>query len=353
MGQRLDKKIERLEQFKHLLLENPDGLTKAEAARRLEVHRSTIAEYIDDLSVQGVPIYEPSPERFAINRADYKVQIHLTLNESAAVHLAARLLTTCTDKHNPHAASALRKLGLALDKFAPLISRHLALSADVLDDDARRRDPVFTSVLETLTQAWSLGRKVRLTHQMDDGKVFEYDFAPYFIEPYAIGRAVHVIGLREPPSKVKTFKVERIRTVKLLDATYVIPADFDPREKLRGAWGIWYTDRPPEKVVLRFSRQVAYRVRETKWHYDEQVDEQPDGSLLWTAHIDEWQEMLPWVRGWGSECEVVEPKELRETLMGEAKAMAERYRWFVSSKQRADETPTLADTFNDFFGGKK
>src|SRR4029077_7607295 len=167
-------------------------------AQRLGVHRSTAGEYVDELS--GPPysmVYEVSPDLFAIDRAHYKVDVQLTLHESLVLHLAARLFATRTDKHNPHAAGALRKLGAALEKLAPLVSRHLKLSADVLDDPNRRRDPVFMQVLEILTKGWSLGRKVRLTHQMEDGQVFEYDFSPYFIEPYAVGRTVHVIGLRE------------------------------------------------------------------------------------------------------------------------------------------------------------
>jgi hypothetical protein len=68
--------------------------------------------------------------------------------------------------------------------------------------------------------------------------------------------------------------------------------------------------------------------------------------LIWRAEIDEWQEIVPWVRQWGAAVEVVEPKELREELMGEAKAMAERYGWFVSS-QPSGKSSTLDDFFGD------
>jgi CRISPR-associated endonuclease/helicase Cas3 len=346
MSERLDRKIERLDKLEYLLLDHPGGLTKAEIARRLGVHRSTAAEYIDDLSGRTV-LYEPSPGRYAIDRDAYKVRVRLTVHESLALHLAARLLTTRTDKHNPHAASALRKLGAALEKLAPRISQHLALSAEVLDDLSRRRDPVFMQVLETLTRAWSLSKNVHLTHEMENGRVFEYDFAPYFIEPYAVGRTVHVIGLREPPGQVRTFKVERIRTAILLDTSYEIPPNFDPRETLKDAWGIWYTEREPEEVVLRFSHKVATRVRETQWHHTEKTEEENDGSLIWRAKIAEWQEMLPWIRGWGADCEVLEPKELRETVMGEAKAIAEKYGWFVYSKPVGQPLSTLDDFFGD------
>ena len=325
MGERLERKIERLDELEFLLLQHPEGLTKAEIARRLQVHRSTAAEYIDDLG-KRVVLYEPSEGKYAIDREAYKVRVQLTLHESLAVHLAARLLTTRTDKHNPHAASALRKLGVALEKLAPRISQHLALSADVLDDSSRRRDPVFLQILETLTRAWSLGKKVHLTHEMDEGKIFEYDFAPYFIEPYAVGRTLHVIGLREPLGKVRTFKVENIRTAHLLEnSVYEIPPEFDAREILKDAWGIWYTERKPEPVVLRFTRQVAPRVRQTQWHHTERTQEEADGSLLWRAEIAEWQEMVPWVRGWGSDVEVMEPEGLRGAIVKEVKRMARKY----------------------------
>jgi CRISPR-associated endonuclease/helicase Cas3 len=100
------------------------------------------------------------------------------------------------------------------------------------------------------------------------------------------------------------------------------------------------------EVVLKFHPRVAHRVRETRWHRSEQVEEQPDGSLLWRARVAEPREMLPWIRGWGADCEVLEPQELREMLMGEAKAMAELYGWHVRSAAGAKSS-----TLDDFFGG--
>jgi hypothetical protein len=47
---------------------------------------------------------------------------------------------------------------------------------------------------------------------------------------------------------------------------------------------------------------------------------------------------------------VVEPEALRETLMGEAKAMAEQYGWFVSSRPGKADEDDLSGVFQDFFG---
>jgi CRISPR-associated endonuclease/helicase Cas3 len=350
MGKRLEKKIENLDNLVLLLLDHPKGLRKADIARKLGVHRSTAATYLDDLSTMGVPIYEISPHRFGIDRDDYEIELSLTMHESLAVHLATRLLTTRTDKHNPHAAGALRKLGHAIDRLAPLISKHLLQSADVIDGDHRRRDPIYLQALETLIRAWSLGQKVHLTHEMPNGKVFDYDFAPYFIEPYAVGRTTHVIGRREPPGALRTFKIERIRTIELLDENYIIPDDFDPGEQLKDAWGIWYSNDEPVTVELKFSREVAKRVQETQWHHTEQIEELDDGTLLWRAQIAEPQEMVPWIRGWGSQVMVIKPEQLRDRIAGEARRLASLYGWKVHRSENGETGEDDHQFFSDFFG---
>jgi CRISPR-associated endonuclease Cas3-HD len=323
--ERSNSKAERLLQLEQILLAFQEGLRKAEIARKLGVHRSTVGRYVEDLS-RRLPIWEDG-NLVGINRDDYLTSVRLTIHESMAVHLAARLMATRTDKHNPHAASALRKLGNALEKFAPQVSRHLLASADVMDDAARRHDPGYLRVLETLTRAWSDGWMVHLWHRHADGQVYEYDFAPYFIEPYAVGQTTHVIGWREPPGAIRTFKIERIQRIEMIRPArpYTIPESFDPRELLAEAWGIWYTEAQPVEVVLRFHPRVARRVRETRWHRSEHIEEQPDGSLIWHAQVAEPQEMLPWIRGWGADVEALAPEDLRDRLIKETRKTALLY----------------------------
>ncbi|WP_322496548.1 WYL domain-containing protein [Chloroflexus sp.] len=151
----------------------------------------------------------------------------------------------------------------------------------------------------------------KVWHQSDSGeKGSEYLLSPYFIEPYAIGQTTHVIGLAQLqhkrgwlPARMLTLKIERIRRAELTRESYQIPASFDPREYLSSAWGIWTSDHEPVDGVLRFNARVARRVQETRWHRSEQVEAQPDGTLIWRAQIAEPKEMLPWIRGWGADVE--------------------------------------------------
>jgi len=316
-------KAARLNQIEALLLAHPQGLRPSEIARRLGVHRSTVSRYLPDLSSF---VYTEDDGRWKIDRSGYLVNVRLTLHEAMALHLGARLMANCMDRHSTHAAGALRKLAIALERLAPRIADHLKASADLMDDANRRQDPVYMHVLETLTLAWSEGRKVRLKHQVGPGEpVNEYVYAPYFIEPYAIGHTGYAFGWREPPGALRTLKVERIRAAELLDEHYEIPPEFDINHLLADAWGIWYSDGEPVEVVLRFHPRVAARVRETRWHRSEQLEDLADGYLLWRARVAEPQEMMPWIRGWGPDVEVLAPPSVRERVAREMKQAAELY----------------------------
>jgi len=322
---RAENKAERLLQMEALLLAAPQGLTQAEMARRLGVDRSVIHRNLYDFQ-KLYPTIEHDDGRISLDRSAYLVKVAFTLHEATAVHLAARLLATRMDRQNPHAASALRKLGVALEKLAPRISAHVKQSAEVIDDASQWQDPRYLDVLEALTLAWAELRKVKVWHRSDKAqKVLEYLLCPYFIEPYAVGQTTHLIARDESNGKLRTLKIERIERVELTREHYEIPADFDPRDLLADAWGVWYTTSDPVEVTLKFSRDVASRLEETRWHRSEQETKLEDGSILWKAKVAEPQEMIPWIRGWGADCEVVSPDWLRKRLVKEAKKMARVY----------------------------
>lgn len=317
-----ETKANRLRQIEALLIEHSEGLTQSEISRRLGVHRSTIHRNLPDLDA---PVYEDHGRLF-IDRKAYLIDVRFTLHEALSIHMAARLLATVLDRQNPHAASALRKLSIALDSHAPHVSRHLARSADQIDEEAQWQDPNYLHILETLTYSWAEGKKVAIWYRKDESDpIRQFSFSPFYIEPSAVGRSAYVIGLREPPNEVRTFKIERIYRAELLTEPYSIPVDFDPAKLLSNAWGIWFTDEQPVEVVLKFGRRVAQRVRETRWHRSEQVTDLEDGSLLWRALIAEPQEMLPWIRGWGADVEVIAPEGLRRQIKDEVNQAMQLY----------------------------
>jgi len=123
---------------------------------------------------------------------------------------------------------------------------------------------------------------------------------------------------------VHIFKLERILEAELLEETFEAPAAFDGARLLASAWGVMYGEETTE-VVLRFSAGVARRVKESRWHASQTVEDGPDGSCLLRVRVAHPMEMKPWIRGWGGECEVLAPEGLRREIAAEMRRAAEVY----------------------------
>lgn len=344
-------KSDRIGQVERLLLDSRVPLAQAEVARRCGVHRSTIGRLIQSMVDHEIPVRYDDQGRIFIERTAYVSKVYLKLHEALAVFLAGRLLARYSDKPNEHTIAALEKLGVTLQGIMPALGEHITSTNHALRTRLPKQKSDYQRVLERLTESWAKTTKVRMWYRaLNASKTFQHTFAPYFLEPSAIGYSVYAIGFAEPPNQLRTRKLERIERVELTDEPFDVPADFDANELLAGAWSIWFDEEDqPTTVRLRFSGQQAIRrMNETTWHPSERKEQDGEGRLVWTAEIDEVKEMLPWIRGWGADCEVLEPAELREKVKGELRRQAGMYG--ITTKFDQQSGPDN-DLLGSLFGG--
>ena len=115
-----------------------------------------------------------------------------------------------------------------------------------MESSKTRRDPVYLTVLETLSKGWSEGRLVSLVHRsVHSGIDTAYLFAVYIIVPYAVGQSIQAIGKCRGEDHLRTLRVDRIVKATLTDETYAPPAEEGMTKTLADAWGIWYSDSDP------------------------------------------------------------------------------------------------------------
>lgn len=316
---RLMNRAERLRAIERMLYRSARGMRVVEIAQSCGVNRRTIYRDLDLLSVSGVPVWQDEG-RFGIERDRYLTTVRLNFNEAFALYMAARLLARHSDEHNPHVVTALDKLSTALPEP---ISGYIARTAKHVG--MRDLNERYIQVLEAITLAWSLQRKVRLWYRSPrSGQVRQRDFSPYFVEPSGSGYACYVIGFDDWSGEMRTFKLERLERAQMLDETYEIRGSFDPDEYLETSWGIMHGEGTVE-VVLQFAPGVTSRVKESIWHPSQEVDDLKNGGCLLTVRVSEPREMQPWIRSWGPDVEVLSPMSLRQAIAEEAARMADLY----------------------------
>lgn len=208
------------------LLQTHRRMTGAELAARLEVDGRTLRRYIAALEDLGIPILaERGRYGGYMLMPGYKVPpLMFTQEETLAVGLglvAARRLGL-GDR-----AAAIESAQAKLERVmpAPLQKRLRALGETVALDLPAPSAPVDDATLATLAEAIRSARRVRLDYQPEAGAATTRDVDPYGLV-YRRGRW-YVSGHCHLRRDLRSFRLDRIRQVQLVDAYFGRPAHFD------------------------------------------------------------------------------------------------------------------------------
>ncbi len=313
-------KAERLNELLRLYQQRP--YSDQELADKLGVQRQTIFRDRRELE-RDYPIEEREHGRYYIPRGKMLSHLKVSLYEALMVYLALQRTARQATYANPHTASALSKISDTLKQ--PMTTR-LLRAAEALQQQSAAPERV--KVLENVAQGWAEQRKVRIRYQpLNYEGLTRHLIHPYLIEPSIWSDSIYIIAYSQEKDRLIPFKLERIVSAFCSSEPFTLPEHFDDQELLRHAWGIWTREEAPVTVRLKFAPgRAAARLRESTWHPLETLTETEDGGCIWEAPIAEPREMIPWIRGWGADVEVLAPEGLRQTMQSEIHRLVKRYR---------------------------
>lgn len=208
------------------ILQGGGTRTVAELADRLAVDERTVRRYVDHLLDLDIPV-RSIRGRYGGYRlaAGYRMPpLMLTGEEALAV-----LLGLHAGRNTPAAESATAKVRRVLPD--PLARRLDALlSAASFTAPARGPLSAEAGVLFEVAEAARDRRPIRLTYTAGHGGASERTVHPYGIVAHS-GRW-YLTGADSRSEQVRTFRVDRITALQVLDGVFDAPAAFDPASQV-------------------------------------------------------------------------------------------------------------------------
>jgi predicted DNA-binding transcriptional regulator YafY len=300
--------------------------TGADLAEQLAVTERTIRRDIEALQEAGFPLYDDRVDGRKVWRLveGYKQRLTqtFTMAELAALYFGKNLLSFLGGA--PFAQdleSAFAKIREALPaRSLPYLARIQDLFSarpDPFKDYSKKQDAIAGLIDGVLHQ-----RRVTIAYfSFNSRRTKAYTLDPYRLVYYRGG--LYLYARAEEYGEVRTFAVERIQKIEVLDQSFETPADFNVNEYARGAFGI--AGGKAETVRLLFDAEMAGYIRERVWHESQSLEEGADGSVVLRMNVAPGWELKAWIKGFLPEVKVVKPAALRDEIAGELEKARKRF----------------------------
>lgn len=290
------------------LLQSHGRLTGAEIATRLDVDRRTVRRYIAALEELGIPITtEQGRYGGYMLVAGFKLPPMMFTNEEAQAItlglLAAGQLGL--QEGTPAIASVQAKLERVMPVNLKRQVRALGESINIVLPHAETLGNGV--VLSRLTNAAQFRQRVELGYQSKRDEVTQRTLDPYGL----VYRFNHwyVCGFCHLRNDLRTFRIDRIRQVNMLEQVFERPAAFDAAEFLNHS--IMQAPRVHPISLLFHTDWVT--ASNSMCEVEALLEQRADGILLRTS-TDSYDWLASWLVALPFEFTIVEPMELKTAL---------------------------------------
>ena len=295
------------------LIQSRGRWNAAALAAELECAERTVHRDLKVLQYAGVPYWFDRDQNCYRVRPDFKFPA-LNLSEQELIGQAVATSVTSAPGINAAGTSkaTTRKLAAMSDERAGKLLDEVGQLVKVLDlklTDHTRHQEIIRTV------QWALLKRKQVSGTYES----PYQDRPVrlTLHPYRlclVRQAWYLIARWTKDAEPKTYRITRFKTLRMVDSDADLPEDFSLDSYFGNAWAV-FRGGELYHVEIRFTKDAATQVTETKWHHTQKVQHHSDGSVTLTFQVDGLDEILWWLLGWTGFAEVVEPVELRDMLM--------------------------------------
>jgi predicted DNA-binding transcriptional regulator YafY len=319
------EKAQALLHLARVLAGSAEGLTLDEMADVAGVGRRTVErmrDALEQLFPQMEVIEEPPSKRYRMTSGLDGLFQAPTAEELVALGTTAEAMRAAGNHDRAAALAAVETKVRAsmrssvLRKLVP--DMEALLHAETVAVQAGPRPFEDETVLATVRHAVKAMRALKFAYDGGSTPGRFREVAPYGL---MFGRTNYLVAAELGSLEPKSWRLDRIRDLTILDRPAPAPEDFSLSAFAGRSFGIFHGDI--EDVVLRIKPEGAGDALGWRFHTNQQVAEQPDGSVLVSFRASGMLELVWHLFTWGDKVEILQPASLQASMVDELqKALA-------------------------------
>ncbi|MBN2500168.1 MAG: YafY family transcriptional regulator [Anaerolineales bacterium] len=304
-----------------MLLQRQPNQKAADLAEQLGVSVRTLHRYFEMLDEIGIPIYaERGPHGgFSLVRGYKLPPLVFTPEEAVAISLGTNLVREMWGQLYQEAAlGALAKLDNVLpdaQRAEVAWAQRALIATGMHRADSHQMAPFLDMIRTGARQHRQI--EIRYHSGSQPGTTERH------VDPYALVHRIgwwYLIGHCHLRQALRTFRVDRIIDLELLEQEFEYPDDFDPYAYLEAE----FQNQPVVRAHLRFAPEAAHIVQANHFSW-EAVQKNADGSLDVTMAAPDLYWIASLVLSFATWVTVLDPPELRTMVHEWAAATAAIY----------------------------
>jgi len=308
------------------------GVTIDDLASLCDVTTRTIRRDLQALEEAGFPLYDDRSTddgrtRWRMNGQAFRgLAAGLTLSELCALYFSRTLVSTLSaTPFHQDVESAFDKLTQALTphmrRFLDQLPRVIAAKRDAIGHLKAARGPEQSQIIARALEATLHQRQAQITYfSRSSDRTKSYLVHPYRLA-YAQG-ALYLLAYVPEYGEVRTFAVERVRTLSVLEERFA-PIEDLPDTAFPHSLGVH--SGPPEHIEIAFDAAIADYVGSREWHPSQRVTTGPADQVVMALDVCVDQTLVSWILSFGPFARVLSPDHLARDIADRFQAARARY----------------------------
>ncbi|MDW8802506.1 WYL domain-containing transcriptional regulator [Clostridium sp. A1-XYC3] len=281
-------------------------------AEALEINERMVRKYKDDLEQAGIYLSSTSGINggYFIESDTSILNFGIGKEEYRAFIMAQEELKDNGFILIKEYESALDKIGAALEEksFDKAETMNIGSKPNIDLDSERKKYLDIQAAIVTK-------KKIRMSYFSLTSGVHERVVRPYAVFRYS--GFWYFIGYCQLRDEIREFKIARIKNYEILEEKFEKPKHFNLKVYMKNGMGIVYDDKVFD-VKIKINYPTSIRVMEKVWVENQKIHfNDKDNSITFEAKTTGIEDIKKWVLGMGSDAEVIEPENLKTSVIEE------------------------------------